>query len=108
MAGVLAGSRGGAGSGIWFTGGNAEQTGTCGSPGLIAGDELHGGGRGAQKVLRTDPHAASPAMKIRTFQPGDEAVQAEIYNEAAAALPKFKPATSPEVQRRTRAGDFDP
>jgi hypothetical protein len=47
-------------------------------------------------------------MNIRTFQPGDEAVQAEIYNEAARDLPKFKPATTVEVQRRTRARDFDP
>jgi hypothetical protein len=47
-------------------------------------------------------------MKIRNFQPGDEAQQAAIYNEAAASLPKFKPATAQEVQRRTRARDFDP
>ncbi len=47
-------------------------------------------------------------MTIRTFQPGDETTQAEIYNEAAADLPKFKPATLPEIQRRTRARDFDP
>jgi hypothetical protein len=47
-------------------------------------------------------------MNIRTFQPGDEAIQAEIYNEAAADLPRFKPATTAEVQRRTRAADFDP
>jgi len=47
-------------------------------------------------------------MNIRTFQPGDEAIQAEIYNEAAGGLPKFKPATTVEVQRRTRASDFDP
>jgi hypothetical protein len=47
-------------------------------------------------------------MTIRTFQPGDEAVQVAIYNEAAAVLPKFKPATLAEVQRRTRSRDFDP
>jgi hypothetical protein len=47
-------------------------------------------------------------MKIRSFEPGDEAVQVEIYNAAAAALPKFKPATVQEVQRRVRARDFDP
>jgi hypothetical protein len=46
-------------------------------------------------------------MTIRTFQAGDEAVQADIYNEAAADLPKFKPSTTAEVQRRTRARDFD-
>src|SRR5262249_51646942 len=33
------------------------------------------------------------SMTIRTFQPGDDAVQVSIYNEAAADLPKFKPAT---------------
>lgn len=48
------------------------------------------------------------AMQIRTFQPGDEAAQVEVYNTAAAALPKFKPATVVEVQRRTRGADFDP
>ncbi len=47
-------------------------------------------------------------MNIRTFQPGDEALQVAIYNEAAADLPKFKPATLVEVQRRTRGRDFDP
>ncbi len=47
-------------------------------------------------------------MKIRTFQPGDDAAQVGIYNEAAAALPKFKPATLDEVRRRCHAPDFDP
>jgi len=47
-------------------------------------------------------------VDIRTFQPGDEQHQAAIYNEAAAALPKFKPATTQEVLRRTAARDFDP
>jgi hypothetical protein len=47
-------------------------------------------------------------MEIRHFEPGDEARQVEIYNTAAAALPKFKPATVQEVQRRVRARDFDP
>jgi hypothetical protein len=47
-------------------------------------------------------------MPIRTFQAGDEAVQADIYNEAAGDLPKFKPATAQEVGRRTAAADFDP
>jgi L-amino acid N-acyltransferase YncA len=47
-------------------------------------------------------------MTIRTFRPADEAAQVAIYNEAAAALPKFKPATVAEVQRRTAARDFDP
>src|SRR5262245_48741324 len=47
-------------------------------------------------------------MGIRTFRPGDEAAQVGIYNEAAADLPKFKPATLDEVRRRGRAPDFDP
>src|SRR5713101_10010988 len=47
-------------------------------------------------------------MIIRNFQPGDEAAQVSIYNEATAALPKFKPATLDEVRRRCRAPDFDP
>ena len=47
-------------------------------------------------------------MTIRHFQPGDEAIQAAIYNEAAAGLPGFKPAKAEDVQRRTRARGFDP
>src|SRR3712207_6107443 len=47
-------------------------------------------------------------MHIRNYQPGDEAAQAALYNEAGAELPKFKPATTQEVQRRTRGRDFDP
>src|SRR5437879_9299946 len=46
-------------------------------------------------------------MTIRTFEAGDEATQISIYNEAAAALPKFKPASLDEVRRRCRAADFD-
>jgi hypothetical protein len=48
------------------------------------------------------------AVTIRNFQSGDEAAQVAIYNEAAAHLPKFKPATIPDVQRRAQARDFDP
>src|SRR5580765_4672256 len=48
------------------------------------------------------------AVEIRTFQPGDEEAQADIYNEAAANLSKFKPASAEEVSRRTAAKDFDP
>jgi hypothetical protein len=48
------------------------------------------------------------AVTIRTFQPGDEAIQAEIYNEAAGDLPKFKPASTEEVGRRCRSAEFDP
>jgi hypothetical protein len=47
-------------------------------------------------------------MNIRTFQPGDDSAQVAIYNEAAADLPKFKPATLDEVRRRCAAADFDP
>jgi hypothetical protein len=47
-------------------------------------------------------------VTIRTFRPGDETTQAAIYNEAAGDLPKFKPATVPEIQRRTQARGFDP
>jgi hypothetical protein len=47
-------------------------------------------------------------VNIRTFQRGDETAQAAIYNEAAAALPKFKPAAVQEVLRRVTASDFDP
>jgi hypothetical protein len=46
-------------------------------------------------------------MTIRTFDAGDEATQISIYNEAAAELPRFKPATLDEVRRRHRAADFD-
>lgn len=46
--------------------------------------------------------------KIRNYQEGDEAAQAALYNEVAAGLPKFKPATAEEVRRRCRARDFDP
>jgi hypothetical protein len=45
---------------------------------------------------------------IRTYRTGDEDVQAAIYNEAAANLPQFKPATPAEISRRTIGPDFDP
>jgi hypothetical protein len=47
-------------------------------------------------------------VNIRTFQPGDEATQAGLYNVAAFPLPGFKPATAEEVRRRTRGRGFDP
>jgi hypothetical protein len=47
-------------------------------------------------------------VNIRTFERGDETAQAAIYNEAAAALPRFKPATAQEILRRVSARDFDP
>jgi hypothetical protein len=46
-------------------------------------------------------------MTIRSFEPGDDAAQVSIYNEAAAELPKFKPATLDEVRRRGRDPAFD-
>lgn len=46
-------------------------------------------------------------MNIRTFQPGDEAAQAALFNVAAFALPGFKPATADDVKKRTRARGFD-
>jgi hypothetical protein len=47
-------------------------------------------------------------MIIRSYQPQDEVAQVAIYNEAAADLPKFKPATVDEVARRFQAADFVP
>ncbi len=47
-------------------------------------------------------------MEIRPFQRGDEFDQLKIYNTSASTLPKFKPATIVEIQRRTTARDFDP
>jgi hypothetical protein len=48
------------------------------------------------------------AVNIRTFQPGDEVVQAALFNVAAFALPGFKAATADDVKKRTRARGFDP
>jgi hypothetical protein len=47
-------------------------------------------------------------VEIRNYRPGDEETQAAIYNEAAGRLPRFKPATLADVQRRCRARGFDP
>ncbi len=47
-------------------------------------------------------------MQVRNYLPGDESTQIDIYNAAAGALPKFKPATLDEVRRRLRARGFDP
>jgi hypothetical protein len=47
-------------------------------------------------------------MHIRTYQPGHEIAQVEIYNEAAGGLSKFKPGTVEEVRRRCQAPGFDP
>jgi hypothetical protein len=45
---------------------------------------------------------------IRSYGPTDDAAQVSIYNEAAAALPKFKPATLDEVRRRARDPAYNP
>lgn len=47
-------------------------------------------------------------ITIRTYGPSDDAMQVSIYNEAAADLPRFKPATLDEVRRRSRDPAFDP
>jgi hypothetical protein len=47
-------------------------------------------------------------VNIRSFRPGDEAAQMRIYNSAAAALPKFKPASPADLERRIQGKDFDP
>jgi len=47
-------------------------------------------------------------MPIRSYQPGDEQIQASIYNRAAGSLPGFKPAKAEEICRRYQAADFDP
>lgn len=46
-------------------------------------------------------------MAIRAFRMGDEAAQVSVYNEAAAELPKFKPASLDEVRRRRLGADSD-
>src|SRR5947209_1474288 len=61
------------------------------------------------RPLRTTaPGLGTAAMTIRTFQAGDDAVQVSIYNEAAAELPKFKPANLDEVRRRGLDPNYDP
>jgi hypothetical protein len=47
-------------------------------------------------------------VNIRTFQPGDERIQAGLFNMAAFRLHGFKPAQESEIQRRTRVRGFDP
>jgi len=47
-------------------------------------------------------------VNIRTFQPGDALIQAGLFNVAGFALPGFKPATTDDVNRRTRSRGFDP
>jgi hypothetical protein len=47
-------------------------------------------------------------VDFRPFQRGDEFEQLTIFNTAAAALPKFRPTTLLDIQRRVSARDFDP
>jgi hypothetical protein len=47
-------------------------------------------------------------MEIRSYQPGDETFQLEIYNEAAKSLPRFVPATIADVTRRVSDKSFEP
>jgi hypothetical protein len=58
------------------------------------------------------PTGRSPARRlgvtVRTYQPGDEAAQADVFNAAAAGLTGFRPATAEEVRRRFTGRDFDP
>jgi GNAT superfamily N-acetyltransferase len=49
-----------------------------------------------------------PTFQIRSYEPGDEAGQVAIYNQATRALPGFKTATTDEVRRRYSANNFDP
>lgn len=46
-------------------------------------------------------------MHIRTYQPGDEQAQAEIYNTVAGSLPGFKPSTAAEIAWRYSGPDPD-
>src|SRR5581483_11422853 len=62
----------------------------------------------SEATRRPSARRGERTVNIRTYERGDEAEQAAIYNEAAAALPRFKPATVEEVRRRCRARDFDP
>lgn len=46
-------------------------------------------------------------LLVRSFRPGDESAQAEIYNAATTGLPGFKAARADEIARRYRTPDFD-
>jgi hypothetical protein len=58
--------------------------------------------------MRRSPSNGACRVNIRSFQAGDEFAQLKVYNTAAAHLPKFKPATPIDLQRRVQARDFDP
>jgi hypothetical protein len=47
-------------------------------------------------------------VKIRAYQPGDEAPQVAIYNAVTEGLPAFKPAHAEEHRRRIKTPGFDP
>ncbi len=68
------------------------------SPASTTGHYSEEIGRGSEAMETT----------IRSFTTGDDAARVGIFNEAAAGLPKFKPATLDEIRRRTHGRDFDP
>ncbi len=47
-------------------------------------------------------------MHIRHYQPGDEQVQAELFNQATRSLPAYKPATAEDIAKRYRSPGADP
>jgi hypothetical protein len=47
-------------------------------------------------------------VTIRSYQPGDEVAQADVFNTVCGDLPGFKRADAEDVRRRTRARGFDP
>ncbi|MCE9563882.1 MAG: hypothetical protein K8U57_17710 [Planctomycetes bacterium] len=47
-------------------------------------------------------------MKIRTFQPDDEAAQVRVFNAAITDLPGFKFAAEADIRKRTANLAFDP
>src|SRR5947209_3204213 len=64
-------------------------------------------GANARRCFLSDPRRGT-RVNIRTYQAGDERFQVEIFNETAAGLPRFKPATVEEIGRRCQAPEFDP
>jgi hypothetical protein len=47
-------------------------------------------------------------VTIRTYQPGDEIAQANVFNLVCENLPGFKRVNAEDVRKRTRARGFDP
>jgi hypothetical protein len=60
-----------------------------------------------QRLRRAIHMLEEHPMPIRSYQPGDEHAQAQIYNAVAGSLPAFKPSTADEITRRYRPGDPD-